>query len=155
MLGGILRTLKKDISMITQLAHINLFSDQPKEMIDFYVNKLGLKIAFTLDTEKGVPFGWYIKCGKMTFIEIFDQVGAVRQWGGKVTALEHGSKFKHLCLEAEDLENFRDVLIEKGVSISSITVGMDNSKQAWIKDPDGNDIELMEYTPASFQKRGM
>ena len=76
--------------MITQLAHINLFSDQPKEMIDFYVNKTGLKIAFTLDTERGIPFGWYIKCGKMTFIEIFDQVGAVRQWGGKVTALEHG-----------------------------------------------------------------
>jgi hypothetical protein len=32
---------------------------------------------------------------------------------------------------------------------------MDNSMQAWIKDPDGNDIELMEYTPTSFQTRGV
>jgi hypothetical protein len=45
------------------------------------------------------------------------------------------------------------VLVRRGVAISQITIGMDNSKQAWIKDPDGNDIELMEYTPASFQLR--
>jgi len=141
--------------MITQLAHINLFSDQPNEMNDFYINKLGLKVAFTLDNDKGEPFGWYIECGKMTFIEIFNQAGAVRQWGGKVTELEHGSKFRHLCFEAKDLETYRSTLIERGVNISPITVGMDNSKQAWIKYPDGNDIELMEYTPASFQMRGI
>lgn len=139
--------------MITQLAHINLFTDQPKEMIDFYVDKLGLKIAFTLDNEKGEAFGWYVECGKMTFIEIFDQAGAVKQWGGDIKKLEHGGIFKHLCLEAKDLEVYREVILKKGVEVSSITVGMDNSKQAWIKDPDGNDIELMEYTPASFQKR--
>jgi len=28
---------------------------------------------------------------------------------------------------------------------------MDGSLQAWIKDPDGNDIELMEYTRDSLQ----
>jgi catechol 2,3-dioxygenase-like lactoylglutathione lyase family enzyme len=90
----------------------------------------------------------------MTFIEIFDQAGAVRQWGGSVVALQHGSMYKHLCFEVEDLEGYRGELIGRGVIISPITVGMDNSKQAWIKDPDGNDIELMEYTPTSFQRRG-
>jgi hypothetical protein len=30
-------------------------------------------------------------------------------------------------------------------------MGVDNSRQAWIKDPDGNDIELMEYTDRSLQ----
>ena len=137
--------------MITQLAHINLFSDRPEDMIDFYVQKLGLKIAFTLDNDGGEPFGWYVECGKMSFIEIFDQVGAVRQWGGKVETLQSGSKFRHVCFEVKDLEGYRDVLVRKGVIITAITVGMDNSKQAWVKDPDGNDIELMEYTPTSFQ----
>ena len=61
----------------------------------------------------------------------------------------------HLCFEVKDLEAYRDDLIHKGVTISAITVGMDNSKQAWIKDPDGNDIELMEYTTSSFQMRGV
>jgi lactoylglutathione lyase len=141
--------------MITQLAHLNFFSDQPASMVDFYVHKLGLKIAFTLDNDKGEAFGWYVQCGKMTFIEIFDQAGAVRQWGGTVVELQSGSKYKHLCFEVEDLEDYHKVLVGRGVSISPITVGMDNSKQAWIKDPDNNDIELMEYTPTSFQVRGV
>ncbi|RPI03987.1 MAG: VOC family protein [Ignavibacteriae bacterium] len=139
--------------MITQLAHINFFSDQPKEMIDFYVQKLGLKIAFTLDHENGEPFGWYIECGKMSFIEIFDQAGAVQQWGGTVEQLKSGSRFRHVCFEVKDLESYRNVLAGRNVPITAVTVGMDNSKQAWVKDPDGNDIELMEYTPASFQVR--
>ena len=139
--------------MIKQLAHCNFFSDRPKEMVDFYVRKLGLPIAFTLDNENGEAFGWYIKCGKMTFIEIFDQAGAVRQWGGNVAKLDRGTIFKHLCFETENLEAYRTLLVERGIAVSPITVGMDNSKQAWIKDPDGNDIELMEYTPASFQLR--
>jgi catechol 2,3-dioxygenase-like lactoylglutathione lyase family enzyme len=139
--------------MITQLAHLNFFSDNHAEMIDFYVQKLGLKIAFTLDNEKGEPFGWYIECGKMTFIEIFDQAGAVRQWGGHVEALRQGSKYRHLCFEVKDLEAYRILLTGRGVHVSPISVGMDNSKQAWIKDPDENDIELMEYTPTSFQVR--
>lgn len=139
--------------MITQLAHINFFSDQPKAMVDFYVDKLGLKIAFTLDDTAGAPFGWYIGCGKMTFIEIFNQAGAVKQWGGRVESLQHGTMYRHLCFEVKDLAAYKAVLTRKGVSISQITIGMDNSKQAWIKDPDGNDIELMEYTPTSFQLR--
>jgi lactoylglutathione lyase len=137
--------------MITQLAHINLFTDRYQEMLKFYSKALGMKIQFTLDNNEGVPFGWYLACGSMTFIEIFDQAGAVRQWGGKVVDLQHGSKFRHLCFEVKELEAYREMLIGKGIPVSAITVGMDNSKQAWIKDPDDNDIELMEYTPASFQ----
>ena len=137
--------------MITQLAHLNFFSEKPEEMIDFYVQKLGLKIAFTLDNENGEPFGWYVECGKMTFIEIFDQVGAVRQWGGTVEALQHGNMYRHLCFEVKELEEYRNLLLGRNVVITPVTVGMDNSKQAWIKDPDGNDIELMEYTSTSFQ----
>jgi hypothetical protein len=32
--------------------------------------------------------------------------------------------------------------------------GLDFSVQAWIKDPDGNEIELMEYTGRSLQLVG-
>jgi hypothetical protein len=31
---------------------------------------------------------------------------------------------------------------------------MDNSRQAWIADPDGNSIELMEYGYSSLQLSG-
>jgi hypothetical protein len=31
---------------------------------------------------------------------------------------------------------------------------MDNSRQAWVTDPDGNAIELMEYGASSLQLTG-
>jgi len=39
-------------------------------------------------------------------------------------------------------------------SISEISMGMDNARQAWIADPDGNAIELMEYGHSSLQLTG-
>ena len=139
--------------MIKQLGHLCLFSDNITAMVHFYSQQLGLKVAFTLDADNGKPFGWYFQCGKMTFVEIFDQAGAVKQWGGQVEALAltHDKRFRHLCFEVENIESYREQLTNVGVTVSPVTVGMDNSKQAWIKDPDGNDIELMEYTKTSFQ----
>ena len=137
--------------MIKQLAHVNFFSDRCEEILDFYVNKLGLEIKFTLDDERGIPFGWYVDCGQRTFIEIFDQKRAIRKWGGQVVKLEPGNRYRHLCFEVEDLAGFKKNLEDTGVSVTPIKVGMDNSNQAWIKDPDGNAIELMEYAPTSFQ----
>ena len=37
------------------------------------------------------------------------------------------------------------------MEVTEIKLGMDKSRQAWIADPDGNQIELMEYGPASMQ----
>lgn len=139
--------------MIEQIAHINFFSNNYDEMIEFYIEILGLKIAFTLDDDQGKPFGWYIDCGNRTFIEIFDQKGAIKKWGGKMDELKSGNRYRHLCFEVKDLEGYRKYIINKGVMVTQIEIGMDNSKQAWIKDPDGNDIELMEYTDKSYQLR--
>ena len=137
--------------MIKQLAHINFFSDKAQELLDFYTNRLGLTIKFTLNHDDGVPFGWYVDCGNSTFIEIFDQQGAVKQWGGQVVELKKGNLYRHLCFEVTDLEGYRNGLEAKGLAVTAIKVGMDHSKQCWIKDPDGNDIELMEYTSKSYQ----
>jgi hypothetical protein len=38
--------------------------------------------------------------------------------------------------------------------VTEISTGMDNSRQAWIADPDSNDIELIEYGPSSLQLTG-
>ena len=34
--------------MIKQLTYINFFSDKAQEMVEFYVNQLGLTVKFTL-----------------------------------------------------------------------------------------------------------
>jgi len=35
--------------------------------------------------------------------------------------------------------------------VGQITLGSDNSYQCWLDDPDGNRIELHQYTPESRQ----
>jgi catechol 2,3-dioxygenase-like lactoylglutathione lyase family enzyme len=137
--------------MIRKLAHLNFVTNDLEKIIDFYVNKLGLQVKFTLDNKKGKPFGYYFACGDTTFLEFFDQKMAAEVWGGKVEELNIGTRYRHFCLEVTGLDTFCKRLREKGVDVSEISLGMDNSYQAWIADPDGNQIELMEYTPFSMQ----
>lgn len=49
----------------------------------------------------------------------------------------------HLNFVTNDLPRIIDFYVNK--------LGMDNSWQAWITDPDGNRIELMEYGPSSME----
>lgn len=137
--------------MIRQLAHINFFTDDLSKIIDFYVNKLGMQVKFTLNDKEGVPFGYYFDCGNSTFLEFFDQTLAVQVWGGKVDTLTAGTRYKHFCLEVTGLDAYCEKLRGKGLAVTEITTGMDNSRQAWVTDPDGNAIELMEYCHSSLQ----
>ena len=141
--------------MIRQLAHLNFVTDDLERIIDFYVNKLGMKVKFTLNNKKGQPFGYYFECGNATFLEFFDQAMAAEYWGGQVAVLTTGTQYRHFCLEVTGLDDYCNKLKSKGVEVSDISLGMDNSRQAWIADPDGNDIELMEYGPLSLQLTGM
>ena len=140
--------------MIRQLAHLNFVTDDLSKIIDFYVDKLGMKVKFTLNNPEGVPFGYYFECGQTTFLEFFDQKLAARMWGGQVGPLAAGTRYHHFCLEVTGLEAYCEKLRGKGVEVTEITLGMDNSRQAWISDPDGNAIELMEYGASSLQLTG-
>lgn len=140
--------------MIRTLAHLNFVTNDLSKIIDFYVNKLGLKVKFTLDNKEGEPFGYYFECGNTTFLEFFDQAMASKVWGGNVDQLTLGNRYKHFCLEVTGLDEFCETLKSKGVAVSEIRMGMDNARQAWIADPDGNEIELMEYGPTSLQLTG-
>ncbi len=140
--------------MIKQLAHLCFMSHQLPAMTAFYRDGLGLPIKFSLKHDDGTVFGHYFEAGHMTFIEIFDRAGAVKQWGGDSAKLRShdGTHYNHFCFEVVGLEAFCKKISTRGVVIDRpVKVGMDHSKQAWTKDPDGNVLELMEYTPKSMQ----
>jgi catechol 2,3-dioxygenase-like lactoylglutathione lyase family enzyme len=139
--------------MITRLGHLCLRTHQLPAMTAFYRDVLGLPVKFGLQHDDGTTFGYYFAAGHTTFVEIFDHAGAAKQWGGPGGRLgpNEGVHYNHFCLEVTGLEEFCARLTAAGVEVTPIRVGMDHSKQAWIKDPDGNAIELMEYTPRSLQ----
>lgn len=139
--------------MIRKLAHLCLVTDQLEALTAFYTEKLGFKKQFTFRHDDGGVFGHYLATGDSTFIEIFDRLGKHTQWGGErpVEPLKSGNQLNHLCFEVTDIAEVKKTLESRGVKLTDIHTGMDHSKQMWTGDPDGNAIELMEYTHASWQ----
>ena len=147
--------------MIKQLAHLCLKTSQLDKMAAFYVDGLGASVRFRYLTNGGRPIGCYFAFGANTFIEVFDHADAHRrsQAAKPLEPLEEPrdpwlARFNHFCLEVEDLDGYVALLESRGVSVTGRKTGNDRSRQAWVKDPDGNLIELQEYTPQSRQFTG-
>jgi lactoylglutathione lyase len=143
------------LSMIRRLSHLCFITDQLAEMTRFYSETLGLPVKFIFKLETGETFGCYLDCGDSSFVEIFDRMLKQKKWGGDLEPLAAGNRYTHFCLEVTGLADFKTRLEQKGVKVSPIRTGMDSSTQAWLNDPDGNAIELMEFTAGSAQIQRM
>ncbi len=130
--------------MITRLAHANIVSDDLAASEHFYCDVLGMKKAFEFYKNDAL-YGFYVECGDTTFIEVFMQTEEVN--------LERPI-IRHLCLEVADLDSVIATVRSRGWEISDKKRGCDQSWQAWITDPDGVRIEVMQYTEQSSQFTG-
>jgi catechol 2,3-dioxygenase-like lactoylglutathione lyase family enzyme len=127
--------------MLKALAHACYTVRDLDAAIDFYVGKLGMTQAFDFINDKGERYGVYLHVAGRSFIELFTGTHDASQ----------GGSYRHICLEVEDVAQAVETLRERGVEISDAKLGMDNSWQAWITDPDGNRLELHSYTSESWQ----
>jgi catechol 2,3-dioxygenase-like lactoylglutathione lyase family enzyme len=128
--------------VITNLAHACFTVSDLERSIKFYRDGLGLTPAFDFVNENGRRFGLYLHAGGRNFIELFQ---------GQLGERAEGQSFRHICLEVDDIEATVQALRERGVEVSEIKLGKDRSYQAWIADPDGNRMELHQYTAESWQ----
>jgi catechol 2,3-dioxygenase-like lactoylglutathione lyase family enzyme len=128
--------------MIKGLAHVCFRVTDLDRSIDFYRNKLGLTPAFDFRRDNGERFGLYFHVGERTFIELFV---------GEPQPRDTQQSYQHFCLEVDDLKKTIAQLQAQGVEVTGEKLGNDHSWQAWIEDPDGNRIELHQYTPESWQ----
>jgi catechol 2,3-dioxygenase-like lactoylglutathione lyase family enzyme len=147
--------------MIRQLAHLCLKTSQLESMTVFYRDKLGATLTFRYLGRMGQPIGCYFAFGGKTFVEVFDHADAHRRSGTQnpFEPLEEPRdpwlmRYNHFCFQVENLDGFVTLLESRGVSVTGRKIGNDRSHQAWIRDPDGNLIELQEYTAQSRQFTG-
>lgn len=133
--------------------------------VEFYCDVLGFKKAFDIvipeDIEdvlpghpmcafKGETAMVYLEAADGVFIELFRPLPGADLESGGPNYDRMG--YVHLSLEVDSIDDFVNILKQKGVSIDSEKMlGPDYTYTMWIKDPDGNRIELMEYTMDSFQ----
>lgn len=141
----------KGNKMIKRLAHTCFYTKKPKEIIDFYCNKIGLKLSFSIKDDNNNDVGWYFEVGNMTFLEFFDATFAEVEWNDYIKDMGRTGNMRHICFEVDSIEKIQGELKKKGVEVFDISIGSDKAKQGWIIDPEDNWIELMEYTDQSLQ----
>jgi lactoylglutathione lyase len=131
--------------MITDLGHVALAVHDMEASLAFY-RKLGIEEAFRLNREDGSLMLIYLHISGDRFIELFP--------GGPEPAPDRTHSFKHICLLTDDLRGDVERLRGQGIAIErEPKEGLDTNLQAWIRDPDGNAIELMQIAETSPQWR--
>lgn len=145
--GAFTREVRDDLGMITGIGHVAYRVTDLQRALDFYCGTLGFTEAFRLDRE-GEPSPWivYIRIAPNQFVELFPN--------GEGTVAPRGlaAGFNHLCLVVDDLHATVEELRSRGVvPTREPQQGMDHNWQAWLQDPEGNAIELMQIMPESPQ----
>lgn len=131
--------------MITDLGHAAFAAHDLDRALAFY-ELLGIKESFRLHREDGSLMLVYLHIAGDRFVEVFPN--------GPAPDPERKGSFMHLCLLTEDLHDTVEQLRQRGVAIErEPKQGMDTNWQAWIRDPDGNAIELMQLNEDSPQRR--
>jgi glyoxylase I family protein len=128
--------------MITGLAHACFRVADLDRSLKFYRDGLGLSLAFEFKNDAGRRTGLYLKAGGRNFIELFE---------GKPLPPTDGQSFRHICLEVDDMDATVKAFRAQGIEVTDPKLGLDQSYQAWLTDPDGNKMELHAYTPKSWQ----
>jgi lactoylglutathione lyase len=131
--------------MITDLAHTAFAVNDIDVALGFYA-KLGLHESFRLHREDGSLMLVYLHIAGDRFLELFPN--------GPTPASDRVQSFRHICLATDDLKQTVADLEAAGVVIDRpFSVGLDHNYQAWISDPDGNAIELMQLVENGPQRR--
>jgi catechol 2,3-dioxygenase-like lactoylglutathione lyase family enzyme len=137
-------------SNLISLGHVGLEISDLQPALHFYVDQLGLKEAFRLNGADGKPNLVYLRVANTdTFVEIFP--------GRKKTSPEETSKINHLGLFVKDLQAELHTLKDRGYPMPADAfekakkIQADNTMLYFIKDPDGNKVELSQLRPDSMQ----
>lgn len=127
-----------------RLAHLCILADDLAAAEHFYCGVLGMERGFEF-IKNGSLYGFYAKAGNDTYIEIFINEGK---------ADNRRALMQHICLEVEDIDAAIAEIRAKGWQIGDKKLGGDNAWQAWMNDPSGIPIEIMQYTPQSSHFTG-
>jgi lactoylglutathione lyase len=136
--------------MIKGISHHGLKVKDMDRTIDFYCSGLGFEEAFRIHNPDGTLAFVYLSIGPAHFVELFP--GGKGEYRYNPTAIGPD----HICLEVDDAYAAVEHLKAKGVAIDEdIITGRSGSLIFWVKDPDGNRIEFMQFLEDSRQAKAM
>ena len=148
--GAIAFAADSPAPIVESLGHVGLPISDEKAALHFYVDQLGLKEAFRINFADGKPNLIYLRVAQTdTFVELFP--------GRKTAAPVDPKLVNHLGLFVKDLQATLHALKDRGYPLpddafeKAKKVQVDNTLLYFVKDPDGNKVELSQLRPDSLQ----
>jgi catechol 2,3-dioxygenase-like lactoylglutathione lyase family enzyme len=125
---------------IVGVAHIGLKTNDLAAARNFYGHDLGFEESFTLDKPSGGLMLTYFKVNDHQYIEIFPELKS-----------ETEDRLSHIAFETTDAQQLRDYLASRGVKVpDTLHPGRDGNLSFMIQDPDGHNVEFVQYMPGSL-----
>jgi catechol 2,3-dioxygenase-like lactoylglutathione lyase family enzyme len=121
------------------VAHVAFFvSDLPKARA-FYAGLLGYEEPFTLPKPDGSVEIAFVKINDRQWIELFNRPSAGE------------GQLNHIALYTDDADRMRDYLASRQIAVpATVGKGRTGNKNFMVKDPDGHNVEIVEYQPDSW-----
>ena len=133
--------------MITGIAHTAITVKDMDVSVRFYTQALGLVRAFEFQhPDTGAPWIVYLSVAPGQFVELFYGGTEEQPWNDRLIG------FNHLCFQVDDIHASVQAIRDAGYPIDDEPrQGVDLNWQAWVTDPNGIRIELMQVMPGSPQ----
>jgi catechol 2,3-dioxygenase-like lactoylglutathione lyase family enzyme len=127
---------------ILGVAHLAVFVSDLSRARAFYEDLLGYGEPFTLTKPDGSVDIAFVKINDRQWIELFNRPSAGE------------GQLNHIALYTDDADRMRDYLASQKVSVpDKVAKGRTGNKNFMVKDPDGHDVEIVEYQPDSWTAR--
>lgn len=131
---------------ITNIGHVAIKVKDLDASLDFYRERLQFPEMLRLKNEDGSTWLVYLRITDDQYLEIFPGAENDRAPGWNANGVNH------MCFIIEDLDGTTERIKAAGIKLTAeIKQGLDGNRQAWIEDPDGNRIEMMEMHPDCLQ----
>jgi catechol 2,3-dioxygenase-like lactoylglutathione lyase family enzyme len=129
---------------IVGVAHIGLKTADLAASRRFYTGILGFQEPFSLDKTDGSGLLLtYFKVNDHQYIEVFPALKA-----------PDDERLSHISFETTDAEALRAYLASKGVKVpAKLGARRDGDLGFDVTDPDGHDVEFMQYVPGSLHEK--
>lgn len=154
------------MKIISGLGHVAIKVKDVDRSMAFYTGVLKFPEMLRLHHDDGSLFLIYLRITDEQYLEIFPNAESDEAPGVDANGVHH------FCLTVEKLEPVLEAIVANGGTLHAWTKtdkgndllptdapkigsGLDGNRQAWLKDPDGNRIELMEMAPDCLQYKAI
>lgn len=147
------------MKLFKNLFHVTLYTNDIDKSLEFYA-KLGIELLFNVSVKPGdKPWNFYLRIAHEQYLEIQTVRGAApAPYLMPERVMRHPDQsLWHFALQTENLAETIRALQAQGITvwkdparrtmvndISEVNRGEEGCMIAWVIDPDGNPIEMME-----------